>query len=118
MRLKLAKIFSSPFGNGWMWRRWIAPSFLAVLARAFHRVVDRAVGRAPADEKDVAFLVAVNFRHRNFLGELLEFVAALRGHGHVQLRAAGGVAHLVVLEAGDERIFSVEHRRAGRRRAG
>ena len=27
MRLNFAKIFSTPFGNGWMWRKWSAPIF-------------------------------------------------------------------------------------------
>src|SRR6202023_2964721 len=42
----------------------------AVLARHFHRIVDRSVSRTPTDEESVAFLVAVNFWHRNFFGEL------------------------------------------------
>src|SRR5260370_39621037 len=44
--------------------------FFAVLAPHLHRIVDRTVSRSPTDEKGIAFLVAVNFRHWNFLGEL------------------------------------------------
>ena len=88
--------------------------FFAVLAPHFHRVVDRAVSRTPTDEERVALLVAVNFRHRNFFGELAQFVAAFGGHGHVQLRAAGRMPHLIVLESGQERIFSIENASAGR----
>src|SRR3954467_4279308 len=88
--------------------------FLPCSAGAFHSVVDRTVSRAPADKQRVAFLVAVNFRHRKFFSELAEFVPALGGHGHVQLRAASRVSHLVVLEAGHEWIFAVADGRAGR----
>src|SRR5437588_5381926 len=75
-------------------------NLVAVLARQLHGVVDRAVGGTPADKKGVAFLVAINFRDLNFVGEFAEFVPALGGHGHVKLRAARRVARLVVLEAG------------------
>src|SRR5947207_4019456 len=89
-------------------------NFLAVLARHFHRIVDRAVSRTPADEEGVALFVAVNFRDRNFLGELAQLVPPLRSHGHVQLRTASRMSHLVVLESGQKWIFSVED--AGSRR--
>jgi hypothetical protein len=79
--------------------------------------VDRAVGGAPADEEDFAFAAAVDVRERKFFGELLELRAALGGHRHVQLRAAGRVAHLVVLEAGDERVFAVHQRTPAARAA-
>src|SRR5205807_9365498 len=69
---------------------------VAVLARQLHGVVDRAISGAPADKKGVAFLVAINFRDLNFVGEFAEFVPALCGHRHVQLRAAGRVPRLVV----------------------
>ena len=59
-------------------------------------------------------MIAVNFGHRNFFSELAQFVATLRRHRHVQLRAAGWVTHLVVLESGEQRIFSVEDARARR----
>jgi hypothetical protein len=59
-------------------------------------------------------VIAVNFGHRNFFSELAQFVATLRRHRHVQLRAAGWVTHLVVLETGEQRIFSVENARARR----
>ena len=76
--------------------------------------MDRTVSRSPANEERVAFLIAINFRHRNFFGEFAQFIATLRRHRHVQFRAAGGVPHLVVLESADKRIFSVENARAGR----
>src|SRR5947208_6911651 len=90
------------------------PDFFTMLAPHFYGVVDRTVSRSPANEEGVAFLVAVNFRHRNFFGELPQFIAAFRRHCHVQFRTAGRVTHLVVLESTDERIFSVAHDRAGR----
>src|SRR5438046_9376699 len=90
------------------------PDVFAMLAPHFYRVVDRTVSRSPTDKQGVAFLVAVNFRHRNFFGEFPQFIAAFRSHRHVQLRAAGGMAHLVVFESADERIFPVKDARAGR----
>ena len=89
-------------------------NFLAMCSRQLGRVVDGPVSGTPADEEDVPFGVAVNFRDWNFFGELAEFVAALGRHRHMHLGAAGGMAHLVVLEAGDERIFPIENRGAGR----
>src|SRR6266550_7565915 len=85
-----------------------------MLAPHFYRIMDRTVSRSPADEQRVAFLIAINFRHRNFFGEFAQFVATLRRHGHVQFRAARGMPHLVVFESADERIFSVKDARARR----
>src|SRR5947207_15337843 len=89
-------------------------SFLSVIARLFNSVVDRAISRSPADQENVALLVAINFRHRNFLGEFAQLIAALRRHHHVQFRTARGVTHFVVLETRQKRIFAVENPRAGR----
>ena len=89
--------------------------FLAMFAREFHRVVDRPVSGTPADEQRATILIAIDLGQRNFLGELAQFVAALRRHGHVQLRAAGRMAHFVVFEAGRRADIS---RRSSARRAG
>ena len=86
--------------------------FFSMIARLFHRVVDRAISRSPADQENVAFFVAINFRQRNFLGEFAQFIATLRRHHHVQFRTARGVTHLVVFESGQKRIFAVENPRA------
>src|SRR5204863_1542749 len=52
------------------------PDFFTMLSPHFYGVVDRTVSRSPANEEGVAFLVAVKFRHRNFFGELPQFIAA------------------------------------------
>ena len=114
MRLNFAKIFLEAVRQRMEMAEMERGDLLAMFAAKLHGVVDRAVGGTPADEERVAFLVAEHFRDGQFLGELAEFVAALGGHGHVQLRAAGRVAHLVVLEAGHERVFAVENAGAGR----
>src|SRR5436190_10903433 len=88
--------------------------FFSVIARLFRRVVDRAVSRSPADQENVAFFVAINFRHRNFLSECAQLIATLRRHHHVQFWTARGVTHFVVLEARQKRIFTVENPRARR----
>src|SRR6266576_6203460 len=88
--------------------------FFPVLTRLFHRVVDRAVSRAPANEQRVSFLVYVNFRYRNFLSESAQLIAALCRHHHVQLRTAGGMTHFIVLESRQKRVFAVENPGAGR----
>src|SRR5438874_8346838 len=90
------------------------PDFFTVLARHLHRIMDRPIGRSPADEKSVAFLIAVNFGHWNFFSEFPQFIAPLRRHRHVQFRTASGVAHLVVFESAYKGIFPVEDARAGR----
>src|SRR2546422_3301410 len=87
--------------------------FFSMIARLLRRVVDRTVSRSPADQENVAFFVAINFRHRNFLSEFAQFIAALRRHHHVQFRTARGVTHFVVLEARQKRIFAVQNPRAG-----
>ena len=63
----------------------------------------------PSRRGGVAFLIAKDFRHRNFFSQLAQFVATLRCHCHVQLRAAGRMTQFVVLEAGEKRIFSLEN---------
>ena len=59
-------------------------------------------------------MIAVNFRHRNFFGEFAQFVATLRCHGHVKLRASGRMTHFVVLKTCEQRVFSIENARARR----
>src|ERR1700720_3494365 len=87
--------------------------FFSVIARLFHRVVDRAISRSPADQENVAFFVAINFRNRNFLSEFAQLIATLRRHHHVQFRTARGMTHFVVLEARQKRIFAVENSLSG-----
>ena len=82
-------------------------------AGAVHGFADRALGRTPADEQDVAFRRAVNLRRGQRRGERLQFLAALGGHLHVQLGRGGRMAHFVVLQAGGDGIFAALNARAG-----
>src|SRR6476646_9658225 len=86
----------------------------SMIARLFHRVVDRAVSRSPADKENVPFFVAINLRHRNFLSEFAQFIATLRRHHHMQFWTARRMTHFIVLESRQKRIFSVENPRARR----
>ena len=83
-------------------------------AGAIHRFLDRALGRAPADEQDIAFGRAINFRRRQRGAERLQFLATLGHHLHVQFRRAGWVAEFVVLQTGDDGIFAAPNARARR----
>src|SRR4051794_25434263 len=90
------------------------PDFFAMISREFYRVVDRTVSRSPADQKNIALVVAINFRHWNFLSEFAQFITTLRRHNHVQFRTPRGVTHFIVLESRQKRIFAVQNPRARR----
>src|SRR5690606_34041480 len=91
---------------------------LALLAGAVDRLAQRAVGRAPADEEDVAFLVAVNFGAGQRLGQSLQFFAPLRRHLLMLSRVARRMTELVMFETGDGRIGRALDAGAGRGMAG
>jgi len=65
--------------------------FLALGASPVHGFADGTVSGTPADEEDIALVVAVDFGTGEFFGELAEFVAAFGGHLHMQRGVAGRV---------------------------
>ena len=59
----------------------------------------------PADHKPSASAASA--------AERLQFLAAFRGHLHVQLRRAGRMAEFIMLEPGGNRVFAAQDPRAG-----
>ena len=80
---------------------------LAVVAGFLNRLVQRAGGRAPANDEYFARVGPVNLRHRQFIGQRLELIAALVRHALVQVRRRAGMPPLVVLQTGHHRVSAV-----------
>src|SRR6185312_4923057 len=87
---------------------------VTISAGAINGFLDRTFGRTPADEQNISFGRAVNFRHRQSRAKRLQFLAAFRSHLHMQFWRASRMTKFIVLQAGDNRIFSALNPRARR----
>ena len=114
MRLKRAKIFSRPLGRGLQMAQMQCGDALAALAGGFRR--PRGWGRrsSPSRRRESRLQGRRRLPGGNLRGELLELCAGAWQSCHVEGRAAGGVAHFVMLEAGDDGVFAIQHPGAGR----
>ncbi len=78
----------------------------ASAAEAAESFSDGSVGAAPADEQDIAGLIAEQFRGGEGCGDGLNFLPALDRHFGVHRRAGRRMAILIVLQTGDGGIFA------------
>ena len=103
MALKPEKMFSNPGGQRVEILDVQGGNAVARRAGAVHGFADRALGRAPADQQQVALRRAIHFGRRQRGRQRLQLLAALGRHLHVQLRRAGRMAELVVFETAGNR---------------